>query len=94
MSWEAPFDDPILLPSGVTMRSLREAGDYIQSLPDKDQQQDRWQTAASVMLATVEGGPSMFERIAVMQAINPPASRSMIQNGRATGERRHDDDRQ
>lgn len=37
--------------------------------------QDRWQTAMNVLLAAVDGGPSMFARITIIQAINPPGSR-------------------
>jgi hypothetical protein len=71
MSWEASFDEPIRLPSGKTLATLREAGDYIASLPAKIHDQPQWQTAMTVLLAAAEGGPTMFARIGVMQAIMP-----------------------
>ena len=70
MSWEATFESHITLPAGRAQRTLREAGDYIQTMPSSTQKQERWQTAASVLIDTVKGGPSMFARIAIMRAIN------------------------
>ena len=71
MSWEASFDEPIRLPSGKLLTTLREAGDYITSLPPKIYAQPKWQTAMAVVLAAAEGGPTMFARIGLMQAIMP-----------------------
>jgi hypothetical protein len=71
MSWEAAFDEPIPLPSGKTLTTLREAGDYIASLPANIHDQPEWQTAMTVLLAAAEGGPTMFARIGLMQAIMP-----------------------
>jgi hypothetical protein len=31
--WARPFDDPVLLPGGRELVTLRDAGDYITSLP-------------------------------------------------------------
>lgn len=71
MSWEASFDEPILLPSGKKLTTLREAGDYIASLPAAIHAAPQWQTAMTVLLAAAEGGPTMVARIGVMQAILP-----------------------
>jgi hypothetical protein len=35
--WARPFDDPILLPGGREIVTLRDAGDYIISLPKAEQ---------------------------------------------------------
>ena len=71
MSWDAAFDEPIRLPSGKLLTTLRDAGDYIRSLPATILAQPKWQTAMAVLLAAVEGGPTMFARIGLMQAIMP-----------------------
>ena len=71
MSWDALFDEPIRLPSGKLLTTLRDAGEYIASLPDKIHAQPKWQTAMSVLIAAAEGGPTMFARIGLMQAIMP-----------------------
>ena len=72
MSWDASFDDPIVLPSGKTLRTLRDAGKYITSLPNAMHQQDRWQLAMSVLITAAESGPTMMARIGLMRAISPP----------------------
>jgi hypothetical protein len=39
------LDDPILLPGGRELVTLRDAGDYITSLPKAEQDIEEWQTA-------------------------------------------------
>jgi hypothetical protein len=41
--WAPPFDDPILLPGGREIVTLRDAGDYITSLPKAEQNLDAWE---------------------------------------------------
>jgi len=36
LGWSRHFDDPILLPSGGEIDTLREAGDYIIALPKRE----------------------------------------------------------
>jgi hypothetical protein len=43
--WARPFDDPILLPGGRELVTLRDAADYITSLPKAEQNLDEWQAA-------------------------------------------------
>ena len=35
-AWSARFQDPILLPGGGEIATLREAGDYVIALPDHE----------------------------------------------------------
>lgn len=70
--WERKFEDPIPLPGGGELRSLRDAGNYIQSLPKAKQQQQAWQTATEALLLVVnQNGPTMFARIGMMLALYP-----------------------
>ena len=63
MSWSRPFHIPIPLPDGRVLRTLRDAGEYIQELPKAKSQRPEWQIAAETLLAAVEGsGPLMFRR--------------------------------
>ena len=71
MSWDREFEEPIKLPSGKQLATLRDAGDYIALLPAKIHAQPQWQTAMAMLLAAAEGGPTMFARIGLMQAIMP-----------------------
>jgi hypothetical protein len=69
--WNRRFEDPISLPRGRQLVTLRDAGDYITKLPKAEHKAPEWQTAmeALILVATL-GGPTMFARIGVMRAIN------------------------
>jgi hypothetical protein len=65
------FDDPIPLPGGRTLLTLRHAATYITSLPKTESALPEWQAAIeALMLVATRGGPTMFARIGVMQALN------------------------
>ncbi len=52
--WAPPFDDPILLPGGREIVTLRDAGDYITSLPKTEQDLEEWQAAVEALLLVVD----------------------------------------
>ena len=55
----------------LTLRTLRDAGEYIQALPRAKSQRPEWQIAAETLQAAVEGsGPLMFAEIAMRKAVN------------------------
>ncbi len=69
--WQREFDDPIPLPDGRTLVRLRDAGDYIASLPKKEAAEPEWQAAIEALILVVEqNGPTMLARIGVMRALN------------------------
>jgi hypothetical protein len=69
--WARPFDDPILLPGGREIVTLRDAGDYITSLPKAEQHLAEWQAAVEALLLVVElNGPTMMARIGLLRALN------------------------
>jgi hypothetical protein len=70
--WQRPFDDPIPLPKGRQLVTLKDAARYIQKLPKAEQQIEEWQTAVEVLILVAEsnGGPTMMARIGVMKALN------------------------
>jgi hypothetical protein len=71
MSWSRAFHIPIALPDGRVLRTLRDAGEYIQELPKAIHQRPEWQVAAEMLLEAVEGkGPLMFAEIAMRKAVN------------------------
>jgi hypothetical protein len=70
-AWARPFDDPVLLPGGRRLVTLRDAGDYITSLPKAEQMLEEWQAAVEALLLVVElNGPTMMARIGVLRALN------------------------
>jgi hypothetical protein len=69
--WSRPFDDPIALPGGRALVTLRDAATYITDLPKAEHDAAAWQAAMEALLLVVEqNGPTMFARIAMMQALH------------------------
>jgi hypothetical protein len=69
--WKRAFDDPIPVPRGRQLVTIRDAAKYIQKLPRGEQQLDEWQAAVEAMLLVVEhNGPTMMARIGFMRALN------------------------
>jgi hypothetical protein len=69
--WSRAFDDPIVLPKGRKLVTLRDAAEYIVVLPPLVQKMPQWQTAvAALMMVAATEGPTMMARIAMMQALN------------------------
>jgi hypothetical protein len=70
VSWSLKFDDPIATPAGKPLRTLRDAGRYVTSLPEAETALSHWQTAVQCLLTAAEhGGPVMMARIAMMHAL-------------------------
>jgi hypothetical protein len=68
--WGRAFDDPIALPDGRQLVSLRDAGEHIAALPQSEQQQANWHTAAEMLMQAAEGrGLLMFAYVAMRQAL-------------------------
>jgi hypothetical protein len=76
MSWSRAFHILIPLLDGRVLRTLRDAGDYIQALPGAKHKRPEWQIAAEMLLAAVEGsGSLMFAEIAMRKALKAPAAK-------------------
>jgi hypothetical protein len=41
--WSRAFDDPIVLPDGRELVTLRDAGEYVRALPKAKQKREEWQ---------------------------------------------------
>ena len=69
--WSRHFDEPIPLPGGRALVTLKEAGNYITKLSKAEHEAPEWQAAAQALLLVAErGGPTMLARIGVMRALN------------------------
>jgi hypothetical protein len=69
--WRRKFEDPIPLPDGLVLVTLRNAASYITGLPKKEAALPEWQDAIQALMLVVErNGPTMFARIRVMRALN------------------------
>jgi hypothetical protein len=72
VAWDQEFFDPILLPRGKKLITLRDAAGYITELPKAEHDTPEWQAAMDALLLVAENsGPPMFARIGVMRAFEP-----------------------
>jgi hypothetical protein len=71
LGWQREFDDPIALPDGRKLITLRDAASYITALPKKEVDDPEWQAAIEALMLVVEqAGPTMFASVGVMRALN------------------------
>jgi hypothetical protein len=69
--WSREFDDPIPLPKGKTLITLRDAALYVTKLPKAEHDADEWQAAMEALLLVAElDGPTMLTHIGMMRALN------------------------
>jgi hypothetical protein len=69
--WSARFLDPINLPEGRKLITLRDAATYITELPKAEHDADKWQAAMQTLLLVAErDGPEIMARIGMMRALN------------------------
>lgn len=70
MSWSCPFDEPIPLPGGGEINTLRQAGDYIIALPEREHDRPHWQIVMRCLIDAAEhGGIVMMADIAMRRAL-------------------------
>ena len=64
MPWSARFTEPIPLPKGKPLLTLRDAALYITKLPKAEHDAGEWQAAMEALLLVAEhNGPTMFARM-------------------------------
>jgi hypothetical protein len=69
--WTRKFDEPIPVPKGRRLITLRDAGDYVAKLPKAKHMTAEWQAAMLALMLVVDlNGPTMMARIGIMRALN------------------------
>jgi hypothetical protein len=69
--WQRRFDDPITLPDGRLLKTLRDAGEFVARLPKAKHNQPAWRLAGAMLLQAAEdGAPVMLAEIAMRRALN------------------------
>jgi hypothetical protein len=59
--WQRRFDQPIPLPKGKKLVTLRDAAEYITELPKAEHDAEEWLAAMKALLLVAEhDGPTMF----------------------------------
>jgi hypothetical protein len=70
LSWDRPFNQPVLLPNGLSARTLREAADYVRRLPTAVRYRNQWRLAIRTLIEAAEDqGPVLFARVAMIRAV-------------------------
>jgi hypothetical protein len=78
MPWSRAFEDPIRLPRGRQLVTLKDAAAYIMKLPKAEQHLEEWQAATeALMMAAEDRGPLMHARIGVLRALNRNMQRTL-----------------
>jgi hypothetical protein len=53
--WSKPFEDPIVLPDGRKLITLKHVADFIMKLPKAEQKHEKWQVAIECLIMAAEG---------------------------------------
>jgi hypothetical protein len=71
--WSRAFFDPIELPNGRQLATLKDAAKYITSLPASEHDLPHWRAAVAALILSAEHGESsadpMLARIGMIQAL-------------------------
>jgi hypothetical protein len=68
--WSSPFDEPIPLPDGGELRTLLDAGRYVDALPRSMHEREERQAVMEVLLSAVEGRePVRLAQVALTLAL-------------------------
>ncbi len=54
--WQRKFEDPIVLPNGRRLHTLRDAADYITALPEEQSELAQWQVAIEALMMVALSG--------------------------------------
>jgi hypothetical protein len=74
-TWSREFDEPIALPDGGELRTLLDAGRYVDALPRSMHEREEWQAVMEILLSAVEGRePVSLLRIALTLALQESGS--------------------
>jgi hypothetical protein len=71
MPWSRTFDDPIVLPEGKALVSLKDAAAYIMALPIREAVAEPWQIAMMQLIDAAEDRGSIVRaRTGMLRALN------------------------
>jgi hypothetical protein len=70
MSWDRPFAQPVPLPKGPPAQTLRDAANYIRTLPQPERDRQEWRLAIQMLIDAAEDrGPMLFARMGIIRAL-------------------------
>jgi hypothetical protein len=76
MSWERPFDQTVPPPSGAPARTLRDAANYIKTLPKSVRDSNEWRIAVHMLIEAAEDRvPMLFAKISILRGVGSDVER-------------------
>jgi hypothetical protein len=79
--WDRPFDQPVPLPSGPPARTLRDAANYIKTLPKFEHDTPEWRLAVQMLIDAAEDrGPMLFAKMGIVRAVERHVERGFNQS--------------
>ena len=86
MSWSRRFFDPIELPDGRRLATLKDAAEHITGLPASEHDLPHWRAAVAALILSAEHGETgadpMLARIGMMQALQVGKPEARPHHGR------------
>ena len=77
MAWSRRFDEPIPLPDGRKLVTLKQTGEYIIALPKAEHDAPEWQAAMEALIMAAEArGPLLHARVGMLRALNQHVERT------------------
>jgi hypothetical protein len=69
VAWSRKFDEPIPVPDGRKLITLRDAADYIMDLPAETSSLPDWRLAMEALSRASESGTTTLARLAFLKAL-------------------------
>ena len=74
MSWDRPFPQPVPLPEGPPAQTLRDAANYIRTLPQPERDCQEWRLAVQLLIDAAEDrSPMLFAHMGIARALEAHA---------------------
>jgi hypothetical protein len=81
LPWSSLFEDPIPLPRGRSLVTLKDAADYATKLPKAEQNKPAWQIAIHCLIETAEGRDFLLHaRFGMLRALNADKPREFTES--------------
>jgi hypothetical protein len=94
VTWERPFDQPVPLPNSPPARTLRDAANYIKTLPEPDRDTPECRLAIQMLIDAAEDrGPMLFAKMGLERAFRRAAVRIPYPKSTDLGRRKNERDR-
>jgi hypothetical protein len=89
MSWDRPFAQPVPLPKGPPAQTLRDAADYIRTLPQPQRECQEWRLAIQMLIDAAEDrGPVLFAHMGIVRALEADLANTLDAEGETPPPRR------